>query len=189
MTVEDIETESTREKIEFFKSYYFVTYCTLDRDPKSSNFMQSFNIYILIYSNFILTFHFPSIDFNLTNIARRLDSLKEYLRLTPHWINYAFVVLSNCLYSTRIIDDVTDEYLPFIHAIEMEVDSIDDLVLLLSETEQADMLRRIANARKRVVDLHRALVLKTDVLRGLMKRLELRGRDTFVYLEDVQDRK
>jgi Mg2+ and Co2+ transporter CorA len=105
-----------------------------------------------------------------------------------HWINYA------------LLDDITDKYAPLINSIELEVDAIDDLVLVISQSEQADMLRRIANARKRVMTLQRLLVTKSDVLRMLIKRLEAAGtstemivysgmlRDTCLYLGDVQDR-
>ena len=103
-----------------------------------------------------------------------------------------------------LLDDITDKYQPLIHSVEMEVDSIDDLVLVISQSEQSDMLRRIANARKRVMTLQRLLVAKSDVLRVLMKRLDGMAtgnsnthnleyiamlRDIGLYLGDVQDRK
>ena len=40
------------------------------------------------------------------------------------WINYA------------LIDDITDGFMPVLRFIELEVDSIDDLVLILKESEQ-----------------------------------------------------
>ena len=50
--------------------------------------------------------------------------------MTSDWISYA------------LIDDITDAFGPLIQNIEYEVDSIDELVLILKETEQSDMLRR-----------------------------------------------
>jgi hypothetical protein len=41
-----------------------------------------------------------------------------------------------------LIDDITDAFGPLIQSIEYEVDSIDELVLILKEAEQSDMLRR-----------------------------------------------
>ena len=41
-----------------------------------------------------------------------------------------------------MIDDSTDAFGPLIQSIEYEVDSIDELVLILKEAEQSDMLRR-----------------------------------------------
>lgn len=70
------------------------------------------------------------------------------------------------------MDDITDKYTPLIRSIELEVESIDELVFVISGSEQSDMLRRIASARKRVNTLQKLLVAKADVLRVIAKRLE-----------------
>ena len=108
--------------------------------------------------------------------------MSAHIPITPHWINYA------------VVDDITDKFVPVINTIELEVDAIDDLVLVISETEQSDMLRRIANARKRVMNLQRLLVTKAEVMKSLIKRVgewvttaDI-GRETFLYVGDVQDR-
>ena len=101
----------------------------------------------------------------------------------------------------RLLDEITDQFAPVINSTQAEVDTIDDLVLILSQSEQGDMLRRIANARKRVMTLHRLMSAKAEVLRVLLKRLEsltivrdrpdvnvLSLKDTALYLGDVQDR-
>ena len=56
--------------------------------------------------------------------------MKDYINVTSDWISYA------------LIDDITDAFGPLIQSIEYEVDSIDELVLILKEAEQSDMLRR-----------------------------------------------
>lgn len=57
-----------------------------------------------------------------------------------------------------------------IQGIEYEVDSIDELVLILKEAEQSDMLRRIGTCRKKVMGLLRLMGNKADVVKGLAKR-------------------
>ena len=64
------------------------------------------------------------------NVRRRIKQLKDYISVTSDWISYA------------LIDDITDAFGPLIQSIEYEVDSIDELVLILREAEQSDMLRR-----------------------------------------------
>ncbi|RHZ47965.1 hypothetical protein Glove_564g45 [Diversispora epigaea] len=54
----------------------------------------------------------------------------------------------------QILDDL---FAPLICTIEFEVDSIDELVLILKESEQTDMLRRIGHCRKKVLGLVRLL--------------------------------
>ena len=80
--------------------------------------------------------------------------------MTPEWINYA------------LIDNITDSFAPLIQHTELEVDSIDDLVLVLNGSEQNDMLRRIGSCRKTVMQLLRLLGPKADVVRSLIKRYD-----------------
>jgi magnesium transporter len=63
-------------------------------------------------------------------VRRRIKQLKDYISVTSDWISYA------------LIDDITDGFGPLIQSIEYEVDSIDELVLIIKDAEQSDMLRR-----------------------------------------------
>jgi magnesium transporter len=91
-------------------------------------------------------------------VRRRIKQLKDYISVTSDWISYA------------LIDDITDAFGPLIQSIEYEVDSIDELVLILKEAEQSDMLRRIGTCRKKVMGLLRLMGSKADVVKGLAKR-------------------
>ncbi|KAG1468846.1 hypothetical protein G6F56_003601 [Rhizopus delemar] len=120
------------------------------------------------------------------NVRRRIHQLKDFILVTPEWINYA------------LIDNITDGFAPLIQQTEIEVDSIDDLVLVLNGSEQNDMLRRIGSCRKTVMQLLRLLGPKADVLRSLIKQytakeIEHTGLDfkahheVTLYLGDIQD--
>jgi Mg2+ and Co2+ transporter CorA len=120
------------------------------------------------------------------NVRYRMNQLKDFIVVTPEWLNYA------------LIDDITDAFAPLIQQIEMEVDSIDDLVLLLRQSEQSDMLRRIGSCRKRVMQLTRLLASKSDVVKALIKRSQDKStdedsseeakthHDVFLFLGDIQ---
>lgn len=104
-----------------------------------------------------------------------------------------------------LLDDITDAFAPLVRAIEFEVDSIDELVLILKESEQSDMLRRIGYCRKKMMSLLRLLVAKSDVIKTLIKRGEEKydaslaseenlsknkrphvSKDVIIYLGDIQ---
>lgn len=158
LTSEDIMTEETREKCEVFANYYFICIRTFDHDEYSASYMQPINVYLIIFKNFVLSFHYKGIP-HIDNVLHRIEQLKRYgMTVTPDWINYA------------VIDDVTDSFMPMMRFIELEVDSIDDLVLILKESEQSDMLRRIGHARKKVMQMLRLLSSKAEVLKTIMKR-------------------
>ncbi|KAJ8453606.1 hypothetical protein ONZ45_g19644 [Pleurotus djamor] len=136
-------------------------------------------MYIIVFREGILSFHFRPTP-HPQNVRRRIKQLKDYINVTSDWISYA------------LIDDITDAFGPLIQSIEYEVDSIDELVLILKEAEQTDMLRRIGTCRKKVMGLLRLMGNKADVVKGLAKRCNENWRvaptsDIGLYLSDIQD--
>ncbi|KAF9274847.1 hypothetical protein BGZ88_002757, partial [Linnemannia elongata] len=179
LTTEDILMEEGREKCEMFLNYYFVCFRTFVLDPNSHNFLNPMSIYTLVFPGGIISYHFRPVP-HCRNVRKRIRHLKDRIEVTPDWINYA------------IIDDIVDTFAPLIGEIETEVDMIDELVLILKESEQSDMLRRIGNCRKRVMSLLRLLTGKADVIKGLIKRYEGRmGRKNMgeigLFMGDIQD--
>ncbi|QRW16554.1 CorA-like magnesium transporter protein [Rhizoctonia solani] len=137
---------------------------------------------ILSSSEGILSFHFRGTP-HPQNVRRRIKQLKDYISVTSDWISYA------------LIDDITDAFGPLIQGIEYEVDSIDELVLILKDTDQSDMLRRkqIGTCRKKVMGLLRLMGNKADVVKGLAKRcnenwsVAPKSDIVGLYLSDIQD--
>lgn len=137
--------EETREKIELFRNYYFVCFRGFDQDPQSPTHLEPLNMYVVVFregtlsvSDYLVSRHLAltHIQFHFRptphpqNVRRRIKQLKDYINVTSDWISYA------------LIDDITDAFGPLIQGIEYEVDSIDELVLILKDAEQSDMLRR-----------------------------------------------
>ncbi|WFD45096.1 CorA metal ion transporter [Malassezia psittaci] len=179
LTTEDILMEETREKIELFRNYYLVCFRSFDQDPYSPTYLEPLNMYIIVFREGTLSFHFRHTP-HPQNVRRRIKQLKDYINVTSDWISYA------------LIDDITDAFGPLIQGIEFEVDSIDELVLILKEAEQTDMLRRIGTCRKKVMGLLRLMGNKADVVKGLAKRCNeywaiAPRSDIGLYLSDIQD--
>lgn len=179
LTTEDILMEETREKIELFRNYYLLCFRSFDQDPYSPTYLEPLNMYIVVFREGTLSFHFRQTP-HPHNVRRRIKQLKDYINVTSDWISYA------------LIDDITDAFAPLIQSIEFEVDSIDELVLILKEAEQSDMLRRIGTCRKKVMGLLRLMGNKADVIKGLAKRCNeywsiAPKSDIGMYLSDIQD--
>ncbi|ORY95911.1 hypothetical protein BCR43DRAFT_493798 [Syncephalastrum racemosum] len=164
LTTEDIQAQESREKCEIFQNYMFISFRSFNHDMHSTDYLEAVNFYIIILKTGVLTFHFQPVP-HPHNVRRRIHQLKDFIHVTPEWINYA------------LIDDITDSFAPLIQHTELEVDSIDDLVLVLSGSEQTDMLRRIGSCRKTVMQLLRLLGPKADVVRSLIKRYSDRARE------------
>ena len=202
LTAEDIMMQEAREKVELFRNYYFVNYRTFEQDTSSEDYLEPVNMYIVVFREGVLSFHF-SMTPHPANVRRRIRQLKDYLILSSDWISYA------------IIDDITDVFAPLIQTIEDEVDDIDDQILKLhssdkEEPEKAkqdnekrsingepttgggDMLRRVGEGRKKVMGLYRLLGNKADVIKGFAKRCneywEIAPRSEIgLDLGDIQD--
>lgn len=200
LTAEDIMMQEAREKVELFRNYYFVNYRTFDQDLNSENYLEPVNMYVVVFREGVLSFHF-SMTPHAANVRRRIRQLRDYLLLSSDWISYA------------IIDDITDVFQPLIQTIEDEVDEIDDAILKLhSGTEESekkpskgddassmtitdtssDMLRKVGDCRKRVMSLYRLLGNKADVIKGFAKRCNERWEvapksEIGLYLGDIQD--
>ncbi|KAI7855279.1 hypothetical protein BDC45DRAFT_505818 [Circinella umbellata] len=191
LTTEDIQAQESREKCEIFQHYMFISFRSFNHDSHSANYLEAINFYIIVFKTGVLTFHFQPLP-HPHNVRKRINQLKDFIHVTPEWINYA------------LIDDITDSFAPLIQHTEIEVDSIDDLVLVLSGSEQADMLRRIGACRKSVMQLLRLLGSKADVIRSLIKRYDDKSKITksdykhtkeirkvqhevTLYLGDIQD--
>ncbi|RKP34733.1 hypothetical protein BJ085DRAFT_16984 [Dimargaris cristalligena] len=159
LTAEDILTEDAREKCEIFRHYYFISFRTFEMDPSNDGYLDPMPMYMIVFKEGILSFHSHA-NPHPRNVLRRIQQMMEGASITPDWINYA------------LIDDITDHFQPVIRLVEREVDSVDELVLILNESEQSDMLRRIGLARKTVISLLRLLTAKPDVVKSLMKRFE-----------------
>src|SRR5947209_20074416 len=99
LTAEDIMRQEAREKVELFRNYYFINYRTFEQDKEDEDYLEPVNIYIIVFREGILTFHFSQTP-HPANVRRRIRQLKDYLILSSDWISYA------------IIDDITDVFQP-----------------------------------------------------------------------------
>ncbi|KAJ5287042.1 hypothetical protein N7478_002728 [Penicillium angulare] len=193
LTAEDIMMQEAREKVELFRSYYFVNYRTFEQDRNSEDYLEPVNMYVVVFRDGIISFHFSQTP-HPANVRRRIRQLMDYLILSSDWISYA------------LIDDITDVFGPLIQAIEDEVDEIDEMIMQMhSSSKEAssgdsvlpsfapgEMLRRVGVCRKKVMGLYRLLSNKADVVKGFAKRCNEQWEvapksEIGLYLGDIQD--
>ncbi|SCW03784.1 LAFE_0G18140g1_1 [Lachancea fermentati] len=159
LTAEDIRMQETREKVELFKSYYFVCFHTFENDKESEEFLEPINVYIVVFREGVLTFHFGPIE-HCSNVRRRVRQLRDYVDVSSDWLCYA------------LIDDITDSFAPVIQAIEYEADAIEDSVFMARDQDFAAMLQRIGESRRKTMTLMRLLSGKADVIKMFAKRCQ-----------------
>lgn len=159
LTAEDIRMQETREKVELFKSYYFVCFHTFESDNESEEFLEPINVYIVVFRSGVLTFHFGQIS-HCANVRRRVRQLRDYVNVSSDWICYA------------LIDDITDSFAPVIRSLEYEADVIEESVFMARDLDFSHMLQRIGESRRKTMTLMRLLSGKADVIKMFAKRCE-----------------
>jgi magnesium transporter len=178
LTSEDIRVQETREKVELFKSYYFVCFRSFVQSKDHEEYMEPINIYIIVFREGVLSFHFtPST--HSANVRRRIRQLRDYVALSADWICYA------------LIDDIVDSFAPLINDIERDSDAIEDAVFTARDDDYTALLKRIGDCRKRTMGGMRLLGGKADVIKGFAKRCNEQYQITprgeiGLYLGDIQ---
>ena len=180
LTREDIIQQETREKVELFRTYYFVCFRSFyQMEKESEDYLEPVNVYAVVFREGILTFTFRPSP-HAANVRKRMGRLRDYVSLGADWICYA------------LIDDIVDTFGPVITEVEQETDTIEDSVFTARTEDSRLVLRRIGECRKKVMSLLRLLGGKADVIKGFAKRCNEQytvapRHDVGLYLSDIQD--
>ena len=180
LTREDITTQETREKVELFRSYYFLCFRSFYAvEKESEDYLEPINIYAVVFREGLLTFSFCQ-NPHAAHVRKRIGRLRDYVNLSADWICYA------------LIDEIVDSFAPVLRELETEADTIEDSVFTARFEDSRAILKQIGECRKKVMALIRLLGGKADVIRGFAKKcneaysVAPRG-DVGLYLSDVQD--
>lgn len=180
LTREDITTQETREKVELFKTYYFLCFRSFYAlDKTSEDYLEPINIYAVVFREGLLTFSFCP-NTHAATVRKRIGRLRDYVNLSADWVCYA------------LIDEIVDSFAPVLHELELESDTIEDSVFTARFEDSRAMLKQIGECRKKIMALTRLLGGKADVIKSFAKKcneayaIAPRG-DVGLYLSDVQD--
>jgi magnesium transporter len=157
LTNEDIRTQESREKVELFRTYYFVCFRSFESDPESEEYLEAANMYIVVFRGGLLTFRFTNTP-HAQNVRRRIRQLRDYVSVSSDWICYA------------LIDDITDAFAPLVTAVERETEAVEDAVTVARVDETGETLTRISLLRKKIMGLMKLLGGKADVIKMFAKR-------------------
>lgn len=98
---------------------------TRRRKNRPSSELTPLNMYIIVFHEGVLTFHFSPTPHPM-NVRRRARLLRDYITVSSDWISYA------------LIDDITDGFAPMIEAIDEEVTYIEDSILRMHSSISSD---------------------------------------------------
>ena len=179
LTREDIVTQDPREKIELFKTYYFVSMRSFYQNKEHEDYLEPVSHYAIVFKQGLLTFSSHQGPHS-KNMLQRIGRLRDYLSLNSDWVCYA------------LIDDIVDSFMPVIRDVETEVDNIEDEIFIARDEDARPILQKIADSRKKSLALLRLLNTKPDVIKGFAKRCNegyaaAPSTNVGLYLSDIQD--
>lgn len=196
LTIEDIEKQETREKIELFPSYYFACFRSfqiVENDGERE--YEPLNIYVIVFREGTISFSFAPNE-HAAHVRKRITALKEYIALSSDWICYALMSVYLIKWYeaelTAYSDDIVDGFAPEITRLERDSDNIEDQVFIARSDDMHVFLRTIGACRKDTMQLMKLIGGKADVLRGFSKRCNENYNvtprmDIGLYLSDIQD--
>ncbi|KAL5337219.1 hypothetical protein BJX70DRAFT_389417 [Aspergillus crustosus] len=178
LTTEDIKTRETREKIELFGPYYFLSL----RPPRQAETHDGvrtapINVYAVVFRDGVLSFSLGS-NPHAAHVRSRIKEHQSHLYLTSDWICYA------------LIDDIVDGFAPFITQVEGGVDIVEDSVSITRPDDLGLALQQIYKYRKEVLHIRQLLNDKTDVIRCFARHCDAfasSSSQVTLYLSDIQD--
>ncbi|KAL2826302.1 hypothetical protein BDW59DRAFT_145362 [Aspergillus cavernicola] len=178
LTTEDIKTRETREKIELFGPYYFLSLrppCQVE--TREGMRTSSTNVYAVVFRDGVLSFSLGS-NPHAAHVRNRIKEHQSHLYLTSDWICYA------------LIDDIVDGFAPFINRVESDVEIMEDSVSITRPDDIGLALQQIYKYRKEVLHIRQLLNDKTDVIRCFARHCDAfasSSSQVTLYLSDIQD--
>ncbi|RAL00822.1 magnesium transporter CorA family protein [Aspergillus ibericus CBS 121593] len=177
LTTEDIKVRETREKIELFGQYYFLSLRPPRRlETDEGVRIVSHNLYAVVFQGGVISFSFDP-TLHADHVRQRIREHSSHLSLTSDWICYA------------LIDDIVDGFAPFIDRVETGVEMVEDSVSITRPDEMGLALQRIFKLRKEVMHIRQPLHDKIDVIRSFARHCasDAPSSQVALYLSDICD--
>ncbi|KCV72003.1 hypothetical protein H696_01410 [Fonticula alba] len=178
LTIEDIHVGESREKVEFYDGYAFISINALE-----GRGIETDSVYLVVCEQYVMSFRKSATALPSWVVLDRLFRMSQRVQLTSSWILWA------------MLDHIVDAYIPVVKQLEGVCEDIDHLVMYLKETEHSDMLWRISNSFKSVGQFRRLLSSKTELFKVLLSAGRRGGtalrftlaHDTTLYIMDIHD--
>jgi magnesium transporter len=169
LTIEDIQHQNQRPKIDEYPDYNFSVIFTAvwDQDDIA---MREHHLYV--GPHYLITVHQePSPE--LRQLQERIEKSPELTHGKPAFITYL------------VIDTLIDSTFPVLEKLDEEVDGLEDEI---TQSAKQQSLERIYHLKHTVTDLRRFLGAQRDVFQRLITHgIHLQQQDMTLYYRDVYD--
>lgn len=172
LAVEDAHMAHQRPKIERYGDSLFVVLRTVTLHPETAQ-LEFGETHLFLGEKYLLSVRHGS-NVNHLAVRARCEANPAMLKFGPAYALYS------------LMDFVVDNYFPVVHALEAEVDKLEEVIF--EETLNRDTTSRIYELKSKLMDLKRAVAPLVDVCNQLM-RFDFTGIPEGIrpYFRDVYD--
>lgn len=172
LSVDDALVETHIPKIDDWGEYLYLALAAVRIGQPLENIDKSIELDVFLGKNYIVTYH-PE---NIKAIDLVWNNFQRNERVLPRGCNYI-------LY--QIMDELANSYMTMIDQIDMEVESIEDLVM---EKPDNTLLQQIFSIKRSLLNLRRIVAPQREVLNKLSRGdFAVIGQKERMYYRDVYD--
>jgi magnesium transporter len=169
LTVEDIQQENARPKLEQYRGYLFAIVFTARLD-KSELAYQEHHLYFS--KNALVTVHHGPAP-ELASLLERFRKTPDLTQRDPSFLEYL------------IINALTDGMFPVLDQLDERIDALEDQII---DRPTNRTLSQIYKLKHDVIELRRILSAQREVFQHLVTHsVQFHSEDTSVYYRDVYD--
>jgi magnesium transporter len=169
LSIEDIQQQNQRPKIDEYPEYNFVVIFQADWQGDDVNFLEH---HLFVGPNYLITVHNEAAP-ALAELQARIEKSPALTKGQPAFLTYL------------VIDALVDATFPVLERVDETVDRMEDEII---EKAAPDSLDRIYHLKHSVTELRRYLGAQRDVFQRLITHgIHLQQQDMTLYYRDVYD--
>jgi magnesium transporter len=170
LTIEDIQHQDQRPKLEEYKGYTFIVIFTGVLTPDDDVKFQEHHMYLS--KDYLVTVRDEPTEI-VTALAARIRRNPELTKGNPGFLTYL------------VIDQLVDSLFPLLETLDDRIDNLEDQIL---EDATPQLLAEIYKLKHQVIELRKFIGAQRDLFQRLITHsIDIHGEELTLYWRDVHD--
>lgn len=169
LTIEDIQHQDQRPKLEEYVGYTFIVIFTGVLGPEGVTFREH---HMFVSKDYLVTVHDEPAEL-LTDLAARVQHNPDLTKGNPGFLTYL------------VIDQLVDSLFPVLETLDDRIDSLEDQIL---DKARPELLADIYKLKHQVIELRKFIGAQRDLFQRLITHsVDIHGEELTLYWRDVHD--
>jgi magnesium transporter len=170
LTIEDIQHQDQRPKLEEYHGYTFIVIFT--GSFAANGDIQFREHHMFVSKDYLVTVHDDPAEI-LVELAARVKHSPELTKGNPGFLTYL------------VIDQLVDSLFPILETLDDRIDNLEDRIL---EEATPELLAEIYKLKHQVIELRKFIGAQRDLFQRLITHsMDIHGEELTLYWRDVHD--